>query len=290
VKAARELGLGGLQRWMQHLILHADGLEAAAREAPGNRMKVADVVLPSATLAAEERLGIYADMVRLRFDEVLTEDYPALAATLGLERWQALLAAYLARHPSSHFSLNRLGARLPDFLASWDGLGTDASFPVELARLELAVQQVFDEREVDVMTAEDLLAVPEDAWPELRLATIPALRLFAFAYPTNAYLQAWREDQNPRVPDPSASWVVVYRHDDRVWRAPLDPVRHALLVALQRGEPLGRALGSCCAASGAAPAELAPKVGGWFREWAADGLFRAPRPPRTAAAPRGARP
>ncbi|MFN8094626.1 MAG: putative DNA-binding domain-containing protein [Vicinamibacteria bacterium] len=87
---APELALGGLQRWMQAVVAHAGPLdealgrrEAASLVAPS---RVEDVVRPSATLTAAERVGIYHGMYRLRMAEALEADYPGLAHFLGPRR------------------------------------------------------------------------------------------------------------------------------------------------------------------------------------------------------------
>src|SRR5512146_390222 len=100
---APELALGGLQRWMQSVIVHPGSVdeavaspEAASLVAPG---RLADVLLPSATLTPGERIGIYHGMYPLRMAEALESDYPALAHFLGERRWADLVRDYVEGHP-----------------------------------------------------------------------------------------------------------------------------------------------------------------------------------------------
>ena len=93
------------------------------------------------------RLDVYADMYFYRLRDCLAEDFPKLAELVGEARFHNLVTDYLLRHPSSHPSLRELGRRLPAFLADH---AIAAEFPVaaDLARLEWARVDVFDERDV----------------------------------------------------------------------------------------------------------------------------------------------
>jgi hypothetical protein len=93
------------------------------------------VLLPSATLAPHERIGIYHGMYLLRMSEALERDYPALAHFLGEAQWTALVRDYyVERHPSRSRTLNVLGRALPDYLAEAPGL-VRRGFCRDLARL-----------------------------------------------------------------------------------------------------------------------------------------------------------
>jgi hypothetical protein len=260
-------GLDALERWVQGAIAQEQGPAACA---PG---EVERRVLPSSELSALERLSIYSDMVRLRLVECLAEDFPALRYALGPERFAGLAERYLARHPSSHYSLNVLGRHMAAFLAAEAGL-RNRGFLAELAELERALQEVFDAPAATSITADELMAVPRERWPGMRLVTIPALRLFAFRWPVNAFYQAFREDREPRPPRRAPSWVAVYRKSFTVWRADLDRERHALLFALASGATLGEAVERCAAVEGADRERIGRSIAAWFQEWAAEGLFR----------------
>ncbi len=83
----QETGLEKLQRWMQEVVVHPGTVEeaiaspAAEREIPSNRL--ADVVLPSASLTSAERVGVYHGMYLMRMEEALATDYPVIHYLLG---------------------------------------------------------------------------------------------------------------------------------------------------------------------------------------------------------------
>lgn len=267
--------LESLQRWMQAVITHPEGVSAGVASAPARDAIAVDrleaVVLPSRTLTSTERLELYSGMYVERLAECLRDDFPALVFALGAERFDAMARAYVAAHPSTHFSLNQLGARLSQYLS-----GTHVrrkEFLAELAALERGIQEVFDEQAAVPIAATELQAVAAEDWPRLRLVTAPALRLFAFRYPVNRFYQAFREGGKPRVPAAASSWTAVYRKDFKVWRASLSLEQHALLSALMRGHGLDRALEECALVRGVDLARLGRSLGEWFREWSGEGLF-----------------
>lgn len=285
---APDLALGGLQRWMQAVIAHPGGLEQALG-APEPRAlvprdRVASVLLPSATLAPEQRIGIYHEMYRLRMSDALETDYPALAHFLGPRRFAALVRDYTGAHPSSSYTLNALGRALPEWLAAKGGARL-SGFCGDLARLEWAMAEAFDAPQSERLAATALEALPSAAWSEARLVPQAALRLVALRWNANAWLDSTRDDRHlhpkPRRGD---SWVAVFRSGYAVDRRELARPAFRLLRDLAAGRSVGQALAAALARRGAPGPEPLTR---WFREWAADGLFaRLERvgvdPPRAA--------
>ncbi len=193
-----EIRLEQFQRWMQTFIVHPgseeDALAAAASEGIPTD-EVTRVILPSSTLTSLERVGVYREMYLLRLAEALDTDYPALAHFLGGEAFNDLVAGYVEAFPSRSYTLNRLGDHLPEYIRTAPGIARRA-FLHDLARLELAVSQVFDAPESPVLTEEQIAQVPTEAWADARLRPIEAFRLLSFQYPVNAYLTSVKEDDH----------------------------------------------------------------------------------------------
>lgn len=241
--------------------------EAAALLDPAD---VSRVVRPSATLTSVERVGVYQGMYLLRMVEALQNDYPAVAHFLGDHAFADLVTRYCEAHPSVSYTLNRLGDRFPEFVASSRGIRRRA-FLADLARLELAVTEVFDAPETPPLTAEAIAAVREDEWSGAVLEPIAALRALSFAYPVNAYLQTVKDDDHDHPPTGrKATRVVVWRKRFEVWRLDVAERPYALLRALLRGEPFGKAVAR--AAKGLEGAGAEP-IYRWLRDWVAEGMF-----------------
>jgi len=273
---ALEVPLGRLQRWLQEVVVHpgstGEALGAPRARALVARRRLADVILPSATLRPEERLAIYHDMYVLRMEEALESDYPALKHLLGAEGFRALVTGYVQAHPSRSYSLNFLGRHLPEYVRAAPGLRRRA-FLHDLARLEQAVAEVFDAAEEPALGPAEIAAVSAAAWATARLRPVSAFRLLAFAHPVNAYLQSVRdEDHDHPALRRGSAWVAVYRRGYNVWRQDLDRAEYALLGDIVAGRTLGESVARALRRGrGQRPTEK--QLFAWFRGWVGAGVF-----------------
>src|SRR6266550_6557070 len=210
---------------MYGVIADPRGIAVAAREADEH-------ILPSRTLSAAERVGVYHGMYLSRFAEALAVDYPALAHFLGEHDFNAVVARYVQKYPSRSYTLNRLGDSLPEFL---DG------FERDLARLELAMTTVFDEEETP---SADLTLMPPDRAERMKLAPIKACRLLALNYNSNDCFQAFRDGEQMR-PRRAKTYLLVHRKDYGVMRMPLTKKGYEFLRELAGGRTLGEAILAC---------------------------------------------
>ena len=274
---ATEIQLEQLQRWMQTFTVHRgseeDALAAAAVEGiPAD--EVTSVILPSSTLTSLERLGVYRGMYLLRLAEALETDYPALAHFLGGEAFNEFVAGYVEAFPSRSYTLNRLGEHLPEHIRTAPGVAR-RGFLYDLARLELAVSEVFDAPESPVLTTEQIAQVPTEAWADTRLRPIEAFRLLSFQYPVNAYLTSVKEDDHdhPKARKKNAR-VAVFRRKYACWRLELSRPAYDLLQALAAGTPLGDAVAAARKRRGRA-AVGEEQLFRWFRDWVREGIFQS---------------
>lgn len=266
------------QTWVQHVITHPRGVDAAMNSQESRALlgvgpdDLEDVILPSKNLTARERIGIYSNMIVWRLIDCLIGDFPVVKKAVGDGRFEELIRAYLAFHPSKHYSLNYLGAKFSNFLADESG-EKNRHVLSEIAQLEWALQEVFDAARAEPLSRVQLMTVPQDQWPEMRIRFVPAFRLLAFTYPVNTYLQAVRDERKVRIPRPRASWVFVYRKNFKVHRESLDLPRYTILSSLQQGASVGDALEKVASLPGVKWELLAQRIGPWFNEWAGMGLF-----------------
>lgn len=261
--------LKDLQAWMQHEVVRV--VEGKAPKAPAARH-----VLPSKSLAPDERVRIYTTMYRLRMMEALEVDYPALLHHLGHERFVALMLAYLRAHPSRHYSLNFLGYALPTFLARAEKVA-QRGFLADVARVEHAITEVFDEAPSETLDRTALATLPPAAFAKARLEFVPAFRLLALDHDANRAVTALRHGQSAPNTKKAPAWAAVYRKEHVVWRMDLERSAFAILDALQRGKTLPPAIAAGAKAFDGAPEDLQAKLQAWFAEWATEGFFRALR-------------
>jgi hypothetical protein len=264
-----------LQRWLQEVIVHPGTVEEAIESDTANREipcdRLHEVVLPSHSLTSAERVGVYHGMYLMRMEEALETDYPVIRYHLGDHQFAHLVREYVQRYPSTSYTLNRLGDHLPQFFID-EPEWPQAAFLHDLARLELAMTEVFDEDESPVLGAEELEAVPPDAWETARLRSISAFRLLGFKHAVISNLVAYHEDRPSPDPRRRASWVALYRRDYSVLRLELSRAEYDLLREIVEGATLGEAL--TAAAASKSPRQQA-KLFKWFRTWVSEGFFTA---------------
>ena len=215
------------------------------------------------------QLEVYREQFWIRHVGCLVEDFPTLHALLGVEGFEALVAAYLRAHPPTKFRLRDLGEDLPRFVARtspWaeDGLLTD------VALVEWAFVDAFDAADAPPLDPASLGGVAEDAWPAARLTLHPSLQRLALRHPANDLRVAFRTGQGLERPAAVDTFLVIYRRDLLLYAEALDALAFALLDRLAKGETLGEASEGVALASGRS-AEVEAKIGDWFARWASLG-------------------
>lgn len=216
----------------------------------------------------DERLAIYRHAYLARLLEVLRELFPCTRFAVGDELFDRLLIDYIHAHPPSSYTL----AKLPDQLVAF----LDATRPpdwglfvVELARLEHAIDLVFDGPGGEQLPPFQL---PATASGDLRLVLTPSLTLLAFRYPVSTYFTSWKAGREPQWPEPEKQHIALLRRDYIVRRYELTPEQYPVLELLQAGKSLDEVMSSL-AAAGQDLDRLAKTIGQWFESWAGESFF-----------------
>jgi hypothetical protein len=283
--------LRGVQELFWKLITAPEGVARGAAELHRRgTLESGDLsflVSPDAALSSAERLDIYADMYFYRLRDCLAEDFPALRARLGETRFHNLVTDYLLAHPSAHFSLRELGRALPGFLARHT---LEREFPAlaDLARLEWARVDVFDDADAAPLSREDLLG-PGASDPEgFGLALVPAarlLRLDASVLPLWKRLDAGggaaEEAASAGGPRGATRPLRVWRKGFAIFHRSMQPDEGRCLEALASGGATLAQLGELVA--GAQPpdvteTELAERFAALLDLWAKDEILTCQRP------------
>lgn len=111
-------------------------------------------------------LDAYAGMYWMRMRDVMRDAFPLTRA--ASDDFDALVADYLKVHPSTHFSLDRLGASFAAFVS--EELSAIAS-------LEWARSEAFIALDAPVAGWSALTAVPAEEWASVVLTLHPSVRL-----------------------------------------------------------------------------------------------------------------
>ena len=209
-EARQPPSLQAVQALLYDLITAPAGVLAGlgARGLPPDALDA--VIVGDGRLDAAARLDIYANMYFFRILDVLREEFPRTAGTLGAERFHDLVTDYLLAARPAHPSLREAGARLPGFLRT-HACAAARPWLAELAALERTHRQLFDGPDAAPLTLEALRALTPEAFSTLAVRLIPAHRLLVHAFQVS---QAW---ETPEAEPPGGEeTLLVWRRDARV--------------------------------------------------------------------------
>ena len=240
----------------------------------GERQAPPATVAGTVAASAEDRMRIYSDAIRIRFLEVLGEDYPGLRAMAGDEEFRSLGLAYIAAHASTHPSIRWFGSHLPSFLTStapW------RDYPVlgEMARFEWAKNELLDAADSPVVTIEDIAAVPAAQWAEMRPRLKPAVRRLSLEWNVSSLWKAIDREDTPPEPvraERAVDWLL-WREDMHIrWRS-LEPDEAWALQRCAGGETFGSICVGLCERTGEDAAAF--RAATYLKQWAADTVLEA---------------
>ena len=231
-------------------------------------------VTGTGTASAGERMFVYAEAIRLRFLEVLGEDYPGLHALAGDDEFRTLGLAYAAAHPSNHPSIRWFGRHLPEFLHSatpW------RNHPIlgEMARFEWAKSELLDAADSPEIAVEDIAAIAPERWADMRPRLKPAVRQLALEWNVPSLWNAFDSDDEPPRPargERPVDWLL-WRDDMRVrWRS-IKPDEAWALRRCGDGDSFGSICAGLCDWVGADAAAF--RAATCLKQWAADSVLES---------------
>jgi Putative DNA-binding domain len=252
----------------------------------------ASYIKPNSLLTSFERLEIYNRQYWFRVIDAVSEDFPALRAVLGRERFDSLVLAYLRENPSTSFTLRNLGARLPAWLASYpEPTGPQHALAVDVARLEWAYIEAFDGASLMPLGWEDFAALGRDS--TLRLQ--PHLQLLDLQFPVDDVVLAVhkvtpaidivsnavserRQSSEVTLPEVSRSnvYLAVHRFDDSVYYRRIEREEFLLLADLRDGDSIATAIERAFEGSKLAPDLQAARIQDYFAHASELGWFCLP--------------
>jgi hypothetical protein len=294
-----------LQRTMARAVMQPlSNSEHMQEKAPGGgkmRAYASRFIKPNDRLTSFERLEIYNRQYWFRLFSALAEDFPGLRSVLGDKQFDAMCKAYIVDCPSTSFTLRNLGSKMESWLRAhpkW--AGKKQSLALDIARLEWADIEAFDNESTSALRTEDLAAADAET---LNLELQPYVRLLDLAYPVDDLLLAVRKEDDTDFAsnafsekrkkkhvraiaklDPQPIYLVVHRVDNSVYFRRITPEEFAVLAALSKGKSLAKALDSAFRKSKMPPEEHAAAVQKYFQTWATLGWFCRPKQTKAASA------
>ncbi len=244
--------------------------------------EAAALVKPNDRLTSFERLEIYNRQYWFRVLSCFAEDFPGLRAIVGAKRFETLARAYLIANPSISFTLRNLGARLPSWLCEQH----ESALAVDMARLEWAHVEVFDElRSAPLGPAEIAEEVPFTLQPCVRLLrldhAVDDLLIDVRQYQGDSSTasnnartgQLRRRVRKYAMPAEEPIYVAVHRFEDSVYYKRLQREAFQMLSAIAKQQPLEEGLAGAFAGSSTSEEARLTLLQQWFQNWAELGWF-----------------
>ncbi|MBB4301538.1 hypothetical protein GGD81_000555 [Rhodobium orientis] len=216
--------------------------------------------------------GVYRNAYLMRLIEILENDYEMLSAYSGEVGFRALARAYVLTNPSRHSNARFYGEKLPRFLAETRPWSDTPAVP-ELAAIECALNDAFDDASAAPMTIGDLAAVPPDDWGALALRPQPFVHRLDLASNALDIWTALRNGETPPAPEDRDDRVhlLVYRHDLTSRLRPMDRDEAMMWDEMAKGLTFGVL---CEMMATFWDAEMAPaRAAGHLQAWITDGLL-----------------
>lgn len=239
---------GDAYRWSAQPLQTADRPPALAGQDEFFAAVVGDSPLPDGVLASSTPVApargvrVYRDAYLARLQRGLRDNFPTLATVLGGDRFDRLIAAYVAAHPPRGWRFAAVGAALPAFIERYQFDAEVAVAPAVLADLaaveqaELEVHDALDDGAALAPAA--LQAVAPAAWPGLRVRAGAACRLVCGRADVLAAIEAVSAGQTPLPPPPNPIGVLIGRRDGAVVRRRLAADQAAIAARLLAGQPM----------------------------------------------------
>lgn len=222
------------------------------------------------------RLGVYYDAYRIRFREILMEDYEKLHTLVGDDYFEEIVEAYTANQPSSDPNARYISQALPQFLEE-NAPFNECAFLAEMARFEWVLSETIDAADAPILTLADLQSVQPAHFPSVVFQCHPAVRQLTLKWNMPAIWQAMASDDEPCEPTPydiPVTWLL--------WREPsglqstfcsLTTAENSVLQGIQQNLPFGTLCENLI--THLPPDEIPVFVTQLLQRWVCEGIFTA---------------
>jgi hypothetical protein len=227
-----------VQQWMQDALVYP----GKTADSIFDKVAVDEMINASAKLPAQRHLNIYRQSYIARLRECMKNQFSGLAYALGEELFQAFADDYLRAYPSESYTLNDLGKKFPDFLeatrpdANEEVKESWPDFMIELARFELELSVLFDER------AQEKERFLSPGTTDEALLLTPVFHLFHHRFPVCRYYLDYTAKKNPELPFAGETYCAVTRKNFRLGLFEIKPAQFIFLSCMKKGKTVGEAL------------------------------------------------
>lgn len=238
----------------------------------GNDTKFLSEIEDGGKISPERRLHIYQHAYKSRLREVLAEDFPVIHTMVGDNVFFELCNGYIDAYPSGHPSLRYFGQNFEKFTRQVSPY-KEQSIIGEMAQFEWIFHDVFDAKDHDCVTIEDVAALPPEVWTTLRFTFHPSLNIAPYTWNVAAvWSSVQAENSQPIMPEsvPGGCHVIQWRRNLLSYYRTLDAGEAEVLTLAMAGRSFPEICESLSLTYGdAAPAKAAE----FLKVWVGEGLI-----------------
>lgn len=170
------------------------------------------LVVDDGRLTPKYRFAIYQDAYRLRLEEALQIDYPALHALLGDQAFSQLCQAYIHAQPSIFRSVRWFGGKLRHYLRYTEPYSRQIML-AEMADFEWRLLLAFDAKDQPSATIETMQSFPPEKWGDLQFNFHPSIQRINLHWGVVHFRQQVIDDESntPNTPQETeypVSWLI----------------------------------------------------------------------------------
>lgn len=183
----------------------------------GQSSRITQQIISDKKGDSNTRMNIYRDAYNLRLIDILYGDFPTIYQILGTDGFVDMAKDYLAKYPSTSFTVRHFGQHLGKYLHE-EKPYADYPYLWQIADFEWAKGTVFDAPDTPIFTLEDLANITNEAWETATFTFIPAITRLIYDYNVPQIWQAVADDSQDNEPtelEQPMPWVM--------WRKELNP-------------------------------------------------------------------
>lgn len=215
--------------------------------------------------AAAPGLAVHQNNYRAQLVACLEASFARTRAWIGNAAFLRAAALHIDRVPPSSWTLDAYARDLPATLA-W--LHSDAPEVEEIARIELALDEMFVAADSPVIGPGDFAGID---WDHAVLRIVPTLDLIDLTTNALAIWSALAAGEQPPAACDRFGVALVWRQDARCRIRAIERDELQALLALRAGAPFGELCRDAATLLG--DDQGAATIGKWLGQWLADGLI-----------------
>lgn len=222
--------------------------------------------------SSEQRLLIYNNGYHFRLLEALSKSYEILHQWIGDDAFYEMAYAYIDAYPSRYFSVDEFTKHLAEFLAQKAPYNKQP-YLSELAQFIAALSDTVTAADATLLFGNDIAAIPQESWSEMRIALHPSVKLFTNHWNILAIWKALVDKRQPPSPisTNTHNFYVVWRKGIESFYISLDEQQAAVLQGLQQGLSFGQICEKLT--EWYAPEEVAQHAVNFLVRWLNDGML-----------------